>query len=241
MGARKTFLSIIVPVYNEAERILNLNIIHEFLKKQKFKSELIIVNDGSSDATLRKIKFLTRSIKIKLITYDENMGKGYAVRKGMLAASGKYRLFTDVDLSTPMEELYKFMPFIKKYDVLIGSRKVRGADVIKHQPFVRESLGKGFTKLSSLILNIKVSDFTCGFKCFSQKAAKEIFSKGKISRWGFDSEILFIAKYKGFTIKEIPVKWSDDNKTKVNFPYDLVNSFSELLQIKYNQIKKFYE
>ena len=140
-----------------------------------------------------------------------------------------------------MEEFSKFYPYLKKYDILIGSRKLKGAKLINRQPIIREYLGRGFTLLSRIILGVNISDFTCGFKCFSKQAAEKIFTRQKINRWGFDSEILFIAKNKGLKIKEIPVKWSNDERTKVKFPDDLIRSFSELLQIRYNHFKNLYE
>lgn len=239
MSTKKTFLSVIVPVYNEVERLSNLLVIDKFLKKQKFKTELIVVNDGSTDKTLQKLKSFFQ--KNKIFSYFPNKGKGFAIKTGMLAAKGQYRLFTDIDLSTPIDEFQKFGPYLNKYDVLIGSRKLNSSTVIVHQPLIREYLGKGFTQLSRIILQMDISDFTCGFKCFSKKAAEEIFSKQKINRWGFDSEILFLSKIKGLKIKEIPVKWLNDNRTRVKFPGDLIRSFYELLQIRYNYFKKLYE
>lgn len=241
MSNQIPFLSIIVPIYNETKRLNNLSTIHNFLKQQKFNSEIIVVNDGSIDQTLQKIKILSKKLGFKIVSYSTNRGKGFAIKLGMIQSKGQYRLFTDLDLSTPLEELSKFYPYFKKYDILIGSRKLKGSKLINRQPIIREYLGKGFTLLSRIILGVNVSDFTCGFKCFSKQAAEEIFTRQKINRWGFDSEILFIAKVKCFKIKEIPVKWSNDEKTKVKFPDDLIRSFYELLQIRYNHFKNFYD
>ena len=241
MKAEPIFLSIIVPAYNESKRIHNLDDILRYLGKLKESWELIVVNDGSQDDTLQKLESFKRKSNFKVISYATNRGKGYAVKAGMLAASGKFRLFCDIDLSTPIEEIRKFKPFLEKADVVIGTRKLKGAKVILHQSFLREYLGKGFTLLSQLILNTWVSDFTCGFKCFSGPASEKIFNKTRIFRWGFDSEVLFLAKkYKLMTI-EVPVIWKNDPQTRVRFPRDLINSFGELIAIRYyDWVKGFY-
>ena len=239
------FLSVIIPVYNEERRINSLLKILNYLKTKTFTSEVVLVNDGSSDDTVKKIKSIQQKTKktfpqLKLISYTKNMGKGHAVKEGMMASSGKNRLFLDIDLSTPIEEFDKFEGYLKKFDVIIGSRKASGAKLVKRQPIIRELLGRGFTKLSQIILGVKVSDFTCGFKCFSQKAASEFFSHQRINRWGFDSEILFLAKKLGFKVKEIPVVWKNDSETKVKLPHDIINSLIDLYKIRYNDFKKIY-
>lgn len=235
------YWSIIIPCYNEKARINNIDKIVAYLRTVENSSELIVVNDGSTDDTLSILKTLENKYNFKLITYKDNRGKGYAIKMGMLAATGKHRVFMDVDLSTPIDELVAFEKFIEKYDVVIGTRKTKGAKVIVHQPWLRENMGKVFTFLSQIVLSVWVSDFTCGFKCFSDKAAKEIFQKTKIYRWGFDSEVLFLAKKYGFSIKEVPVTWKDDKGTKVHFPKDIINSLNELISIRYfDWIKKAY-
>lgn len=240
MKTNNIFLSIIIPLYNEQNRIDKLAKIYHFLNQQDFSYEVILINDGSYDNTLKMLKHLSKKVKFNLISYETNMGKGFAVKSGMLAAYGRYRLFTDVDLSTPIEELSKFFPYLREYDLVIGSRKMRGANLKKRQSLIRENLGKGFTQLSKLVLELDISDFTCGFKCFSKKASKQIFSRQKIDRWGFDSEILFIAKKLGFSIKEIPISWSNDPQTRVRFPQDIIQSFSDLWRIRYHHFRKQY-
>lgn len=234
MKFNKSYLSVIIPLYNEEKRIKNLIKIYNFLKSIKISYELILINDGSNDKTLAFLKKLPQKYKYKLISYEINQGKGYAIKKGMLAANGKYRIFIDIDLSTPIEELNKFLPYLKKFDIVIGSRKTKGSKLEKRQPYIRESLGKIFTFISQIFLELDISDFTCGFKCFSKKASKEIFNRQIIRRWGFDSEILFLAEKLNLKIKEVPVTWMDDPKSKVKFPQAIVSSLTDLIRIRLN-------
>lgn len=241
MSKKDPFLSVVVPVYNESERIENLSTLVEYLDKQIFTSQLIVVNDGSTDDTLQRLKTLSLPPSSKLVSYRQNRGKGYAIKKGMLAAQGNFLLFTDVDLSTPLEAFNKFLPQLEIYDIIMGSRRIEGAHVLQRQSKVRETLGRGFTYLSNVVLKLTVSDFTCGFKCFSKSAAEKIFPRMTIDRWGFDSEILYIAKKQGLFVKEIPVTWANDPHTKVKFPHDLIRSFTDLIQIRLNDFRKIYD
>jgi len=234
------YWSIIVPVYNEANRLGNLNHIIRFLKSLPETWELIVVNDGSTDNTLDLVKAIQDRHPLQVVNYPQNQGKGYAIKQGMLVAKGRYRLFLDCDLSTPIEEINKIRPHLTNYNVVIGTRKTKGAKVLVHQPWLRENLGKGFTLLSRIMLNVDVSDFTCGFKCFSADAAQKIFTRSRIYRWGFDSEILYLSSKFGFAIKEIPVTWKNDLFTRVRFPRDLIISFSDLLRIRLNDLYNRY-
>lgn len=237
---QKPLLSVIIPVFNESERIVNLSRVWEYLKKQKFSSEIIIVDDGSIDDTYRKLVSLQKKLKFKLIHYLPNKGKGYAVKTGMLQAEGSYFLFMDVDLSTPLNEISRFLPHLKKYHVVIGTRKTQQSKLLARQSLIRENMGKTFTLISRLILWMSVSDFTCGFKCFTAIAGKEIFIRQTIERWGFDTEILFIAKKMGYQIYEVPVTWKNDRHTKVKFPLDIIRSLSDLIKVRINNFKQVY-
>jgi|SRR3989344_2392735 len=238
---KQPYLSIVIPVYNEERRVKNLTQIIPYLKKQKYSWEVIVVNDGSTDKTETKLEQLKKKLKFEVISYIENRGKGVAVKSGMLKAVGKYRLFLDIDLSTPINEFDKFLPQIKKYDIVIGSRKMRGSNVVIRQPVIREILGRIFTFLSQKVLGVNISDFTCGFKCFSGKAAEEIFSKQTINGWGFDSEILYIGKSKRKSIKEMAVEWKNDPRTRVKFPNAIIYSLLELIKIKINSYRGLYK
>lgn len=233
------FLSVVIPLYNEEKRAKNIRRVISYLSGKKISWELILVNDGSTDGTGGYIaKFKNKNIKT--ISYPVNRGKGYAIKRGMLAASGEYRLFMDVDLATPIEALERFIPLFGKYDCLIGTRKAKGARVSVHQPWLRENLGKGFTFLSRVFLGVSVSDFTCGFKCFSAESARAVFGLSSVCRWGFDAEILFLYQRLGYTIKEIPVTWKDDKRTRVKFPQDIFESLNELLTIRLNAARGLY-
>jgi len=228
-------------MFNEEQRISNIVDIQKYFKKKSFSYEIILVNDGSYDGTLSAIKKYNKQKYFKLITYNKNRGKGYAIKQGMIAATGKYRLFTDIDLSTPIKEFNKFIPHLRNNAVIIATRKQKSSEFIKRQPLLREMLGKGFTFLSRIILRVSSSDFTCGFKCFSEKAANKIFIRQKIERWGFDSEVLYLTKKNKLRVKEITVSWINDTRTKVRFPEDVITSFFELMKIVYYDYRKYYD
>lgn len=234
------FLSVVVPVFNEANRIHNLREIIHFLSRQDFSSEMIVVDDGSTDNTLEKLHDIRGDYLFEIISYPENKGKGYAIKMGMLRARGKFRLFLDIDLSTPIDEMEKFIPFLVDHDIVIGTRKNAAANLIKRQPIIRETLGKGFTLLSKLFLRVNISDFTCGFKCFSRRAAEAIFPRLTINRWGFDAEILFLSQKYYFRVKEVSVRWKNDRQTKVRIPLDIIRSLADLVTIRLNNIKGKY-
>lgn len=234
------FLTVVVPVYNERKRLERIKKVYRYLKKQKYSSELIVVNDGSTDDTLEKLKQLRKKYPFKLISYIENKGRGYAVKNAFLKYKSKYNLFLDVDLSTPISEFKKFLPLLKNYDVMIASRKMKGSKLKIPQSKSRVYMGKMFTFLSRGVLRMNVSDFNCGFKCFSSKAVDKIFPKLTLNRWGMDCEALYIAKKKNLSIKEVPVVWINDRNTTVKFPRDIINSFTELLAIVKNDLSGKY-
>ncbi len=234
-------LNFVIPVYNEEKRLnktfkaLEKEFIFDGIKLKK----IIFVDDGSTDKTLQKLqnakktKLKKIAKKIQIISYENNMGKGYAVKQGMLASKSDYTLFFDADMSTPLSEFAKLIPYIEKnFNVIIGTRKNGHSTVIKHQPFYRELLGKGFTLLSNIILNTWVTDFTCGFKLFSKKAKNEVFKRSFVNRWGYDAEIMYLSKNLGYEIHEKAVIWSNDEKTKVNLLLDIPQTISDLIKIR---------
>jgi len=237
-GKKKVFLSAIVPVFNEEKRISGLEKIVKYLKKQSYTWEVLVVNDGSTDKTLKMVKEM--GLPIKVMSYRKNKGKGAAVRKGMLAAKGEKRLFIDIDLSTPVEEMEKIAQWWDKFPVVIGNRKASRAKIVKKQSPMRQFLGEGYIRLSQLALGMKIRDFNCGFKCFSAEAAEKIFKKQLIDRWGFDVEILYLAKKAGLKIKEVPVTWKDEENSKVKFPGALIDSLNDIWRIRKNDWQNKY-
>lgn len=237
---KRTTISLIIPVFNEEGRVHNLDILRAFIKNKKYIRELIIVNDGSTDKSLSLLKAFQKKSRCILLSYRKNRGKGYAVKKGILAGKGSHVVFMDVDLSTPPKMLGELKKIINSSDVIVGTRKSKRAVLLHRQSRIRETMGKLFTYLSQTIMGVPVSDFTCGFKCFSKKSAKKIFAKQRISRWAFDAESLFLAQKYGFSISELPVQWNDVRGTKVRFPQDIVQSFFDLIQIRINDILEKY-
>lgn len=208
----KPYLSVIIPAYNEARRLpLTLIDIDRHLSKEEFSYEILVVNDGSTDATSDIVhRFISLIENLKVLDISENKGKGAAVRQGMLSAKGNWRLFMDADNSTAVSEFFKMIPHFKDgYDVVIGSRSVRGAKLLPPQPLHRRLTGKIGNLFIQAVLLRKIWDSQCGFKCFSEESAERIFPITKINGWGFDVEILALAKHFGYRIKEIPVVWSN--------------------------------
>jgi len=230
-------LSVVVPVFNEEQRISKALKICQGFKKRFPGWEFILVNDGSTDGTLELLK----ETKFKIVSYRKNQGKGYALKQGVAKASQSLILICDVDFSTPLSEITLLSPFVKKgAEVVIGSRRVQGAKVIKHQTRLREWLGTQFTNLSKLWLGLKVSDVTCGFKLFKKKEAKQLFKLSHIKRWGYDAEILFLAKKLGYQVMDVAVSWKNDERTKVSMGKDIVRSLVDLGLIRWYNLTNQY-
>lgn len=236
-------ITLVIPAYNEAKRLSKT---FSTLNKWKVPSglkveQIIFVNDGSTDKTLTILKNTPLKFTKKIISYRQNQGKGFAVKKGMLASKSSYTLLLDADMATNPTQLKKFLPFMEKdTDIIVGTRKNGHSTVTVHQPFIRENLGKIFTKLSQLVLNVPVTDFTCGFKAFSLKAKNHIFKRSLVNRWGYDAEILFLGTQLGYSIQEKSVLWADQEGTKVSMLKDGLYSLTELAQIKLNHALNHY-
>ena len=216
----KPFLSVIIPSYNEAKRLpLTLIDIDKHLDEQEYSYEIIVVNDGSTDHTAEIVRrFLPLINNLRLVDNEENKGKGAAVRQGMLEAKGLWRLFMDADNSTSVVEFNKMIPYFKSgYEVVIGSRYVKGSRSIPPQSIFRRILGRIGNFIIQLFLLPGIHDSQCGFKCFSEDSARRIFSLIKIERWGFDAESLVVAKALSYKIKELPVFWVNSVVTQVKF------------------------
>ncbi len=207
------YLSIIIPAYNEENRIgKTLQQINDYLKNQSYDYEIIVVNDGSKDRTSKVVLSLAEQIpNLRLIDNKKNNGKGFVVRQGMQEAKAEYRLFTDADNSTPISEIEKFIPLFGKHDIIIGSRAIKGADIKNPQPLFRRIIGKIFNLMVQILTRLwGIWDTQCGFKCLSKKSAEQILPLCKIDRFAFDPEILIIAKKLGYEIKQVPIVWIND-------------------------------
>jgi dolichyl-phosphate beta-glucosyltransferase len=230
-------LSIIIPAFNEEKRITEtLSRIESYTKKQGYPYEIIIVDDGSNDNTGEIVRNSSATnVTVRLLQNKKNMGKGYSIKRGMLEAGGEYLLFSDADLSTPIEEIEKLMPwFSRGYDIIIGSRGLPGSNVVRRQPFYREKSGRIFNTLVRLFILKGIEDTQCGFKCFRRETAKQVFKRQTINGFCFDVEVLFIASKLGYRIKEIPIVWYNSTDTKVNILIDPLKMFLDLFRIRFN-------
>lgn len=237
-------LSVVIPCHNEEQRLPGtLKSIDEYLSRQSYESEIIVVNGGSKDRTGGIVREqIPRMLRLRLID-TENRGKGYAVKQGMLASYGDIRLFTDADNSTSIDQVEKMFPwFDKGYGVVIGSRDVEGAVLNPPQPWFRNLVtAESFKLLRKILVGLwDIEDSQCGFKAFSGKAAEAVFSRSVIERFAFDPEVLFLARTYGYKIKEIPVVWVNDIHSKVS-TMSMVNMGIDLLRIRLNIAMGIYE
>ncbi len=212
------FLSVIIPAYNEAERIPSTLIdIDKRLSRAEYSYEIFVLNDDSKDNTAEVVRNMAKAVKnLKLVDNVENKGKGGVVRQGMLLARGKYRVFTDADNSTSINHFDAMMPYFKEgYGVAICSRAMKESKLEPAEPLWRQVPGKIGNLIIQILLLPGIWDTQCGFKGFSDETAEKIFTQSKISGWGFDVEILALAKKFGYGIKEIPVHWVNDTRSHV--------------------------
>ena len=233
------YLSVIIPAYNEERRLpKTLSEIGKYLKKQKYLYEIIVVSDGSKDRTADVVRSLQPKIaNLKLIDNKENHGKGYVVRQALLEAKGDIRLFTDADNSTSLDQVEKMFPyFTEGYDIVIGSRDIKGAVLSPPQPMHRRLMGDIFNVMTQIIVGLwGISDTQCGFKALSAKAAKNILPKCQIDRWAFDPEILKIGRKMKYKIKEVPITWKNDLESKVKLR-STIKMGLDLFKIRWNSI-----
>jgi dolichyl-phosphate beta-glucosyltransferase len=225
-------VSLIIPAYNESDRIgASLEKSLEWARQQAFSVEILVVDDGSRDNTVEVVERHVGET-IRLLAQPKNKGKGAAVRRGMLEATGTYRIFSDADFSTPITEAPKVLEQLKSFDVVIGSRAIDASFIKEHQPWYRESMGKAFNFLVQALAVPGIHDTQCGFKGFRADAARAIFSRTKIDGFGFDVEVLFLARRLGLTIREIPVEWYNDPRSTLNPVADSLKMLRELLQVR---------
>lgn len=229
-------LSIIIPAFNEERRIMRtLEMIDRYFDKSGITREIIVIDDGSTDNTAGLVGAMSARIRgLNVVRYDRNRGKGYAVRTGIEKSRGKYVLFADADNSTPIEEFEKFYPLLKRHEVVIGSRYAAGSDVAVKQPNYRVILGRlGNFLIRAFVLD-DISDTQCGFKAFQHNAAKDIFSRIKVDHFGFDIEVLAVARMLHYSICEVPISWYNAPESRVRPIKDALRTFFELVYIKLN-------
>ncbi len=230
-------LSVVVPAFNEARRLPGtLPRMIEYARGLAEPVEIIVVDDGSTDGTGDAAAAVARTCDlVTVLRADRNRGKGAAVRRGVLAARHGHVLFTDVDLSTPMEEAAKLRVALGNgADVAIGSRRLAGSDVQVHQPWLRELAGRTFSGLVSLLLLPGVHDSQCGFKAFRRSVAREIFGRQRLEGFGFDAEVLWLARRLDYRIAEVPIVWRDDRRSNVRLVRDSGGMVLDLLRIRLN-------
>jgi len=233
-------LSVIVPAYNEEKRIgETLKYIINYLSKQEYSWEIVVVDDGSRDRTSQTVKDLGLA-GVRVVRNDPNLGKGGSVKRGMLEAKGEFRLFCDADNATPFEEIEKFWPAINEKNVVIGSRYMKGSNIVIEQTFLRRLLSRLGNILVQIILLPGLPDTQCGFKMFTGESAERIFPRQTVNRWGFDMEILYIARKLGYKVRQVPVNWYDRTGSTLQSSNVFLKTFSELLKIRWNGIAGRY-
>ena len=235
-------LSIIIPAYNEELRLpKSLERIRAYLDSKGISSEVIVVDDGSRDGTVRVAESLAATWPaLRVVKNPGNRGKGYSVRHGMLEARGKISLFTDADLSAPIEEADKLLAALATHDVAIGSRAMDRSLIAVHQPWTREFAGILFNAIVRVVLGLNIEDTQCGFKAFRRDKSQIIFQQQRIERFGFDPELLFLAKRNGLTIAEVPVRWANAPGTTVSMWDGIRAMFFEVAKMRCNAMTGKY-
>lgn len=231
-------ISVIIPAFNEEERLpQTLEHVSHYLRSLSFASEILVVDDGSTDHTAQVVSALARSIpNLFLLSNGSNRGKGFSVRHGMLEAHGRIALFTDADLSAPIEESQKLFAALESSDIAIGSRALNRRLIEIHQSRWRELAGILFNRVMRLLTGLPFEDTQCGFKAFAMPGSRIVFELQRIEDFGFDPEILFLAKRHGLRVVEVPVRWSHDPRTKVHVLRDSAKMLLDLLLILWNDL-----
>ena len=236
--------SIVIPAYNEGARLgATLEKVLAYVRSQGWDAEVIVVNDGSRDNTADLVRsFAAKDGALRLVENPGNRGKGYSVRHGMLNARGRIVLFSDADLSSPIEEAPKLFQALEAgADIAIGSRWLRAETQTQRQPLHRQLFGRIFNLILRLTLGLKFKDTQCGFKAFRQAAVQAIFPLQRIERWGFDPEILFLARKFNFKVQEVPVAWGHSGGTRINPLVDGSRMMMEMLRIRWYDLSGKYD
>ena len=235
--------SIVIPAYNEEARIgPTLEAVLTCVEQRGWNAEVMVVDDGSRDRTGAIVEgYAARYPQLRLIRNPSNRGKGYSVRNGMLQAEGRIALFTDADLSSPIEEAERLFAAIEVgADIAIGSRWLDRRRQTAHQPLYRQFFGRCFNAVTRLIMGLPFADTQCGFKAFRREVAQDVFRLQRIERWGFDPELLFIALHHGYTVREVAVTWGHDERSRISYLKDGSRMLQDLLFIRWNQLRGGY-
>ena len=227
-------ISVVIPAYNEQARIKDfIAKVADYFQRFSYRWEVVVVDDGSIDGTAAAVESLRKEIpQLQLVRHTTNQGKGAAVRTGLKASRGESILFCDADGATPIEEINKFLLSSQEGAAfIIGSRHLKESRVLVEQEWIRRWMGGIYRWLCRTFLTPNVSDITCGFKLLSRRTADLLIPRMRIHRWSFDAEMLAIARIHQLTVKEVPVHWSDQGKTKVRLFRDTTNSFCDLVRI----------
>jgi glycosyltransferase involved in cell wall biosynthesis len=235
--------SIVIPAFNESARIgRTLAEVLRTLDEKNWNAEVIAVDDGSSDDTAAIIQsFAAKDSRVRLLSNGANRGKGFSVRNGILHSTANIVMFTDADLSSPMPEAERLFDAIRDgADVAIGSRWLEVSRQTIHQPLYRQFFGRCFNVVTRMIMRLPFADTQCGFKAFRRSAALTIFQLQRIERWGFDPEILFIALKRGYRIREVPVTWGHDERSRISYLRDGIKMLEELIYVRWNSLVGVY-
>ena len=235
--------SIIIPAYNERARILaTLQSVVAAVRSHNWPAEVIVVNDGSTDETASLVRnFALSAPEVHLMENPRNCGKGYSVRAGILHARGDVVMFTDADLSAPIPEAESlFQAIAEGADIAIGSRWLATSRQTHRQPLYRQVLGRVFNALTRAVMRLPYADTQCGFKAFTRSAAQTVFQLQTIERWGFDPEILFIARKRNYRVREVPVSWAHDSRSRISYIRDGLQMLKELAIVRWNALMGRY-
>jgi dolichyl-phosphate beta-glucosyltransferase len=249
----RPFLTVVIPAYNEERRLpQTLQSVVDYLARQSYASGVIVVDDGSRDKTVQVVESFRAAHPNVVLIRNDHRGKGYAVRTGMLAAQGHIVLFSDADLSTPIEEIAELLPWFERgFGIVIGSREGSGAKRIQ-EPFYRHIMGRVFNFVVRLLTVHGIDDTQCGFKAFRDDVARDVFTRMKLYGenaqrvadsmvTGFDVEVLFVGQKSGYKIKEVPVEWRYGNETKVNPLKDSWRNFRDVVMVRWNDLRGRYD
>ncbi len=235
--------SIVIPAYNESARIpATLEAVLACIRANAWDAEVVVVNDGSTDSTAQLVRDIARGApELRLLENPGNRGKGYSVRHGVLQALGDVVMFTDSDLSAPIEEAERlFAAIAGGADIAIGSRWMATSRQTHRQPLYRQFFGRCFNAVCRMVMRLPFADTQCGFKAFTRAAAQTVFQLQTIERWGFDPEILFIALKRGLKVVEVPVSWAHDERTRMSYLKDGLQMLKELVIVRWNALTGRY-